>query len=53
MNAGGEARMNLYVSLIQEIVEYIEESLGEEITLSSVSSRFHVSEFHFNRMFRT
>lgn len=45
--------MNLYVGLIQEIVEYIEDSLSEEITLSSVSSRFHVSEFHFNRMFRT
>ncbi len=45
--------MNLYVGLIQEIVEYIEENLGEEITLASVSGRFHVSEFHFNRMFRT
>ena len=45
--------MNLYVGLILEIVDYIEQSLCEEITLASVSRHFHVSEFHFNRMFRT
>jgi AraC family transcriptional regulator len=34
-------------------VEFIEANLLEEISLETVSKRFNVSEFHFNRMFRT
>jgi AraC family transcriptional regulator len=45
--------MNLYVGLIQDTVEFIEANIREEISLETVSRRFFLSEFHFNRMFRT
>jgi AraC family transcriptional regulator len=45
--------MNLYVGLIHDTVEFIEANIREEISLESVAKRFSMSEFHFNRMFRT
>ncbi|WP_432661960.1 AraC family transcriptional regulator [Wukongibacter baidiensis] len=45
--------MNLYISLINNTIEYIEENIHERLTLEDISRRFCVSEFHFNRMFKT
>ncbi|MDP4095125.1 MAG: AraC family transcriptional regulator [Bacillota bacterium] len=45
--------MNLYVSIISEVVEHIECCIGESLQLSELSSRAGISDFHFNRMFKT
>jgi AraC family transcriptional regulator len=45
--------LNYYVSVISKTVEYIEDSIGESLTLSELSSKFDISDFHFNRMFKT
>lgn len=45
--------MNLYVSVINEIIEHIECNIGESLQLTNLSTRAGVSDFHFNRMFKT
>lgn len=45
--------MNFYVNLINNTIEYIEENIHERLSLGDISKRFCVSEFHFNRMFKT
>ncbi|WP_105619024.1 AraC family transcriptional regulator [Vallitalea okinawensis] len=45
--------MNLYISIIHDTIEYIEENIHERLSLEDISRRFCVSEFHFNRMFKT
>ena len=45
--------MNLYVRLITDTVEYIDDHLCEPISLQTIAERFHVSAFHFNRIFST
>lgn len=45
--------MNLYVRLITDTVEYIDDHLREPMSLQTVAERFHVSAFHFNRIFST
>lgn len=45
--------MNLYVSVITDTVEYIENSISRKLTLAEVSSRAGISDFHFNRIFKT
>ena len=45
--------MNYYVSVINKTVEYIEDSISERLTLAELSSKFNISDFHFNRMFKT
>ncbi len=45
--------MNYYVSVINKTVEYIEDSIGERLTLAELSGKFNISDFHFNRMFKT
>jgi AraC family transcriptional regulator len=45
--------LNYYVSVINKTVEYIEDSISERLTLSELSSKFDISDFHFNRMFKT
>lgn len=45
--------MNFYVSLINKTIEHIEENIHERLSLEVISRRFCVSEFHFNRMFKT
>ncbi|TYQ17748.1 UNVERIFIED_CONTAM: AraC-like DNA-binding protein [Acetivibrio alkalicellulosi] len=44
--------MNLYVSIINEIIEHIESNIGESLQLADLSTRMGISDFHFNRMFR-
>ncbi|HWQ97425.1 MAG TPA: AraC family transcriptional regulator [Clostridia bacterium] len=45
--------MNFYVSVIQDTVEYIECNIGESLPLAALSAQAGISEFHFNRMFKT
>lgn len=45
--------MNLYVSVINGIIEYIECNIGENLQLTSLSARAGISDFHFNRIFKT
>ena len=45
--------MNFYVSLINDTIDFIEDNINENISLEDISRQFCVSEFHFNRMFRT
>lgn len=45
--------MNIYISLINNIIEYIEENIHDRLSLEDISQKFYVSEFHFNRMFKT
>lgn len=45
--------MNFYVSAIRDTIEYIECNIGESLSLSSLSTRAGISDFHFNRMFKT
>lgn len=44
--------MNLYVHTINNVIEYIEQSIAERLTLQSVSEHFFLSEFHFSRLFK-
>jgi len=43
---------NLYVQTINDVVDHIERSLCEPLTLHSVSRQFYLSEFHFSRLFK-
>lgn len=45
--------MNQYISLINNIIDYIEGNISERMALEDISRQFCVSEFHFNRMFKT
>lgn len=45
--------MNLYVSVINEIIEYIECNIGESLQLTDLSTQAGISDFHFNRIFKT
>ena len=45
--------MNLYVDLINNTIDYIEENISERLALEDISRQFCVSEFHFNRLFKT
>jgi len=45
--------MNFYVSAIRDTVEYIEHNLGESLSLAALSAQAGISDFHFNRMFKT
>ena len=45
--------MNFYVSAIRDTVEYIEHNLGDSLSLAALSAQAGISDFHFNRMFKT
>ena len=45
--------MNLYVSAIHETIEYIEYNIGESLQLADLSAHAGISDFHFNRIFKT
>ncbi|MCX7747563.1 MAG: AraC family transcriptional regulator [Clostridia bacterium] len=42
----------MYISLINQAIEYIEENIGEQITLSNIARQFCLSEYHFTRLFK-
>lgn len=41
------------VSTIKQSIDYIEERLGEELTLSRIAKAMFYSEYHFHRTFCT
>ncbi len=43
--------MNLYVNFMMRVIDYIEENIQENITLTSISGKFNISEYHFDRLF--
>lgn len=43
--------MNHYIDMMQQAVNYIEESIGESITLPRIAKQFNISEYHFDRLF--
>lgn len=45
--------MNFYVDVINRAIDYIEENIGSPLSLGEIARQFSVSDFHFNRMFRT
>lgn len=45
--------VNFYVGVINDAVNYIEDSIDERLSLAELSNRFGISDFHFNRMFKT
>lgn len=45
--------MNLYVSLVNDAIEYIESNIHKNIYLEDVGNYLCISKFHFNRMFKT
>ncbi|SES99342.1 AraC family transcriptional regulator [Natronincola peptidivorans] len=45
--------MNLYVKLINEVIDYIEDNIHKKIPLEDIAKHFCVSKYHFNRMFKT
>lgn len=44
--------MNLYVHIINDVVNYIEENISEQMTLQNISRQFCLSEYHFSRLFK-
>ncbi|MTI71718.1 MAG: AraC family transcriptional regulator [Firmicutes bacterium] len=44
--------MNFYVSIVNDTINYIEENIQERLSLKEISSKFCMSEFHFNRIFK-
>jgi AraC family transcriptional regulator len=49
----GVENMNVYVDIISGAINYIESNIHERISLEDLASRFCVSKFHFDRMFKT
>jgi AraC family transcriptional regulator len=45
--------MNYYTQMIAEAVNYIENSIDEKLSLAQLASRAGMSDFHFNRIFKT
>lgn len=45
--------MNLYVSAITEAIDYIECNIDESLQLADISTRAGISDYHFNRIFKT
>lgn len=43
--------MNYYIKLINDSINYIEDNITKEICLASVSKKFHLSQYHFDRLF--
>jgi AraC family transcriptional regulator len=45
--------MNYYIGVINDTVEYIEENIAEKLSLGALAKKFGISDFHFNRIFKT
>lgn len=44
--------MNLYVRTINNVVDYIEQNISEQLTLKGIAGQFYLSEYHFSRLFK-
>lgn len=45
--------MNYYTQIITDTIDYIEDSIGEKLSLAQLASRAGISDYHFNRIFKT
>jgi AraC family transcriptional regulator len=45
--------MNFYVALSNQVVDFIEENIHQDLPLETLAREFGFSGFHFNRIFRT
>lgn len=45
--------MNAYINLINGIIDYIDDNINSKISLNHISNEFNISEYHFNRIFKT
>lgn len=45
--------MNHYVAVMTDLIDYIEQRISDKLTLAELSARAHISDFHFNRIFKT
>ena len=45
--------MNVYINTISQAIDYIEDHISEKLTLLELSNVFNISEYHFNRIFKT
>ncbi len=45
-------KMNLYIGLINNVIDHIEDNITSALTLKSVSEQFHFSAYHFARLFK-
>lgn len=44
--------MNYYIFLIRDVIDYIEENLDSDMSLSAIAKRTGMSAFHFTRIFK-
>lgn len=44
--------MNSYITMVSETIEYIEDNIYSDFSLSDISKQFYMSEYHFERIFR-
>lgn len=45
--------MNCYVAAMADVIDYIEQRIADKLTLAELSARANISDFHFNRIFKT
>lgn len=45
--------MNVYVAVMTDVIDYIEQRISDKLTLAELSARANISDFHFNRIFKT
>lgn len=45
-------QMNSYVTLINEVIEYIENNINDPLPVQEIAKKFYLSEFHFSRIFK-
>lgn len=44
--------MELYINLVNKAVDFIEDNIYEQLSLSHISRHFYMSEYHFDRLFK-
>ncbi len=44
--------MSKYIDLVRQAVEIMEYQLGQSVTLKYICDELHISQFHFNRLFK-
>ena len=45
--------MNCYVAAMADVIDYIEQCIADKLTLAQLAARANISDFHFNRIFKT
>ncbi len=45
--------MNYYVAVMADVIDHIEQRISDKLSLTELSARANISDFHFNRIFKT